>query len=499
MRLHPTFPRPSAAAVDKARRLLECALGPSKVITSADGCAAYGGDESDQQAVAPDAVVLASSPEDIEKAVRAASEAEVPVVPRAAGSGKSGGAVPVAGGIVIATIGMNAIKEISRDEQVAVVEPGVILADLHAAVEAEGLFYPPDPNSLKVCALGGNIAENAGGPRAFKYGVTREYVLGLEVILIDGTRLRTGRRTVKGVTGYDVTALLVGSEGTLAITTEATLRLIAKPPAVITLLGLFPDVHACGRAVSALVAAGVVPRCLELLDRSTLDAVRARGVGVDARAGAMLIIELDGEPADCDIQTERVGSVCSDAGALEVLVAQDQAQRDRLWEARRQLSPATRAMARFKISEDVVVPRNKLPALLDEIDAISAATGVRMLSYGHAGDGNLHVNLLWNEPELLPQVEVAMSRLFHAVIAMRGTLSGEHGIGTSKAEFLSLEQSPELIALERRLKAVFDPKGLLNPHKIFPRQLLQASQSTEPTGREPGFPTLLSAPSHGAC
>ncbi|WP_441292867.1 FAD-binding oxidoreductase [Sorangium sp. KYC3313] len=502
MRQHPTFPRPSASAIDKARRLLERALGPSKVITSADGCAAYGSDESDQPPVSPDAVVLASSAADIEKAVRAASEAEVPVVPRAAGSGKSGGAVPVGGGIVIATIGMNSIKEISREEQIAVVEPGVILADLHAAVEAEGLFYPPDPNSLKMCALGGNIAENAAGPRAFKYGATREYVLGLDAILIDGTRLRTGRRTVKGVTGYDVTALLVGSEGTLAITTEATLRLIAKPPSVMTLLCLFPDVRASGRAVSALVAAGVVPRCLELLDRPTLDAVRARGVGVDERAGAMLIIEVDGEPADCEVQAERVGEVCMDAGALDVLVAQDEAQRERLWEARRQLSPTTRAMARYKISEDVVVPRDKIPALLDEVAEISAATGVRMLTYGHAGDGNLHVNLLWNDPDLVPQVETALSRLFRAVIGMRGTLSGEHGIGTSKADFLALEQSPELIAIERKIKAVFDPKGLLNPHKIFPRRTLEAAERGDRDGgaeRAPGFPTHVVAPSHGAC
>lgn len=488
MRHHPPLPRPSAAAVDKVRRLLDRALGPSKVITSADGCLAYAADESDQAPVAPDAVVLASSADDIARALAAASEAEVPVVPRAAGSGKSGGAVPVAGGVVIATLGMNAIKEISREEQVAVVEPGVILADLHAAVEAEGLFYPPDPNSLKVCALGGNIAENAGGPRAFKYGVTREYVLGLDAILVDGTRIRAGRRTVKGVTGYDVTALLVGSEGTLAVTTEATLRLIPRPPSVTTLLGLFPDVRASGRAVSAMIAAGATPRCIELLDRWTLEAVRARGVGIDARAGAMLLLEVDGEPADCEAQAERIGQVCADAGAFDVLAAQDAAQRDRLWEARRQLSPATKAMARWKISEDVVVPRDRIPALLEEVDAIGEATGIKMLTYGHAGDGNLHVNLLWDDPALGRRVDEALARLFQAVVGMRGTLSGEHGIGTSKADFLELEQGPALIDLQRRIKAAFDPKGLLNPHKIFPRRELVA-------GRGAAAPIHL----HGAC
>jgi glycolate oxidase len=325
-----------------------------------------------------------------------------------------------------------------------------------------------------MCALGGNIAENAGGPRAFKYGVTRDYVLGLEVLLVDGTRLRTGRRTTKGVTGYDVTALLVGSEGTLAVTTEATLRLLPRPPAVATLLGLFVDVAGAAVAVEAIVAAGLVPRCIELLDAATLDAVRARGVGIDRRAGALLLIEVDGDPAACEAAMERVGGVTAESGALEVLAAQDPAQRDRLWEARRQMSPATRAMARFKISEDVVVPRTRMVALFTEIDRIRDATGIRMLTYGHAGDGNLHVNFLWNDKGEAPKVEDGLGRLFRAVIGLGGTLSGEHGIGTSKSEFLSLEQGEDLIALQQRVKAAFDPRGLLNPHKIFPRRGHQA-------------------------
>jgi glycolate oxidase len=320
-----------------------------------------------------------------------------------------------------------------------------------------------------MCALGGNVAENAGGPRAFKYGVTREYVLGLDVVMIDGTRLHTGRRTVKGVTGYDMTALLVGSEGTLAVTTAATLRLVPKPAAVVTLMCLFPTVQASGRAVTAIIANGLVPRCLELLDAATLQAVRDHGLAIDARAGAMLLVELDGVPAAIEGAMQRIGDVCTQAGALEVLAAQDAAQRDRLWEARRRLSPVTRAMARFKISEDVVVPRTKIPALLAEVDAIAEATRVRMLTYGHAGDGNLHVNFLWSDPDDAPRVEEGLGRLFRAVIAMRGTLTGEHGIGTSKSEYLPLEQGPELIAIQKRIKALFDPKGLLNPGKIFPR------------------------------
>lgn len=470
MLARPALPRPSEAAADKVRRLLERALGPSKVITEREGCEAYAGDESDQAPVVPDAVAIASSAEDIAKVLAAALEAGVPVTPRAGGSGKSGGCVPVGGGVVLATHGLRSIVEIDREELVAVVEPGVILADLHAAVEAEGLFYPPDPNSVKMCGLGGNIAENASGPRCFKYGPTRDYVLGLDVVTMDGTRLNTGKRTVKGVTGYDVTSLLVGSEGTLAVTTRATLKLIPRPEAVATLLALFEGVTDCGAAVSKIVAERLRPRCIELLDAATLQAVRERGVPVDGRAGAMLLIEVDGSEAACEAEMERVGQACMEARALDVLAAQGAAQRERLWEARRMLSVATRAMAKFKISEDVVVPRPRLAALLEAIDGIAEATGVRMLSYGHAGDGNLHVNLLWNDPEEAPRVESALAKLFQAVLSMRGTLTGEHGIGTSKAEFLALEQSPALIDLQQRLKAVFDPRGLLNPFKIFPRK-----------------------------
>jgi glycolate oxidase len=391
----------------------------------------------------------------------------VPVTPRAGGTGRTGGAVPVAGGILLRTDQLAKIKEIDRKDLVCVVEPGVVTRDLHTAVEAEGLFYPPDPNSLASCMIGGNLAENAGGPRAFKYGVTREYVLGVEACLMGGRVLRTGRRTVKGVTGYDVTALLVGSEGTLGVFTEATLRLVPKPPEVTTLLALFDDLGACGAAVSAIVAAGLVPRCLELLDSATLDAVRANGVAIDPRARAMLLVEVDGEGAALEAQTARLGDVLA-ARTLDLLVAQDAAQRARLWEARRMLSPATRKLAKYKLSEDVVVPRSRVPELLVRVDAIGARTGVRHLTYGHAGDGNLHVNFLWNDDAERPKVDAALHALMEATIAMQGTLSGEHGIGLTKAQYMPLEQKPELINLQRDIKRVFDPKDLLNPGKIFP-------------------------------
>jgi glycolate oxidase len=453
--------------MDKALRLLHRAMGPSKLLTSRDGCEPYSRDESEAQGRVPDVVVLASCPGDVVATLDCARRAGVPVTPRCAGTGRTGGAVPLRGGIVLSTLGMNKIKEVDVRDRVAVVQPGVILEDLHHAVEREGLFYPPDPNSQASCGLGGNIAENAGGPRAFKYGVTRDYVLGLEAATLDGGLVRTGRRTVKGVVGYDLTALLVGSEGTLGVVTESTLRLVRKPERVFTLLALFSEVRDAGQAVRAVVDARVVPRCLELMDAASLQAIRAQGVGIDARAGAMLLIEVDGDEAACERDMERAGQACVEARALEVLVAQDGTQRDRLWAARRELSPAVRKLAKNKLAEDVVVPAGRIPELLVRVDELAASMRVRVLTYGHAGDGNLHVNFLWDEEDELPRVEAAIGRLFEEVLALRGTISGEHGIGVLKARYLGMEQGEGLIALQQRVKRAFDPRGLLNPGKIF--------------------------------
>lgn len=417
----------------------------------------------------PCAVVLASSSDDIQAALAAAREAEVPITPRAAGTGRTGGAVPIGGGIVLATLGMSGIKEIDRREGIAVVEPGVVLGDLHRAVEAEGWFYPPDPNSVESCALGGNVAENAGGPRAFKYGVTRDYVLGMEALLIGGQRLRVGRRTLKGVTGYDVTALLVGSEGTLAVFSEITLQLIPKPESIITLLALFPSLASAAKCVAEMTGpARLLPRCIELLDAGTLEAMRQAGNSIDARAAAMLLIEVDGNESACETEAERVGAACDSAGALEVLVAQEASQRDRLWSARREMSRAVRRLSKRKLSEDVVVPRQRVSELLERLSRIGERERVRTLTYGHAGDGNLHCNFLWDEDDEVPRVERAIEAMFRDVIELGGTLSGEHGIGVLKAPYLPLEQSAALIDLQKDLKRVFDPRNLLNPGKIFP-------------------------------
>lgn len=443
------------------------ALGDSKVLTGS-GCEAYTTDDSNEAGVTPDAVVFAESTSDIEKTLALATEHGVPVTPRGAGTGRVGGATTVRGGIVLCLVGMDQIKDIDRREQVAVVGPGLVLEHLQSAVEREGLFYPPDPSSQATCTLGGNVAMNAGGPRAFKYGVTRNYVLGMDVTLPTGESFFAGRRTRKGVTGYDVAGLLVGSEGTLGVIGDITLQLIAKPAEVMTLLALFDDVHHAGACVEALIARGVRPRCIELLDEPTLGALRSAGNAVDARAKALLLMDLDGDPAAIEQEASILEGVCSDVKAQQVLVAQDASQRDRLWSARRQMSHAVRRLALHKISEDVVVPRKHIGKLLEFVKQVSEQTGIQALTYGHAGDGNLHCNYLWNAPEEVPLVQQSVRRLFEKVVALGGTLSGEHGIGLLKAPFLSLEQGEGLIALQRRLKHAFDPHGILNPGKIFP-------------------------------
>lgn len=467
----PDVPVPSRAAVERAALALEQRLGPSRVHTELSVRETYARDESEVEGRTPDIVVFAESAEDVATTLEIAEANDVPVTPRAGGSGRVGGAVPVAAGIVLATHTLSRIKEINVGDMLAVVEPGVMTRDVHAAAEREGLFYPPDPNSLKWCCIGGNAAANAGGPRAFKYGVTREYVLGVEVYLMGGRKVRAGRRTIKGVTGYDVTALMVGSEGTLGVFSEITLRLRRNPESVATVVALFDDVQRSAFAVQEVLAAGLVPRCIELMDGWTLEALRAQKVAVDGRASAMLLIELDGEVAALDRELEKLGDVLTACpGSLDVLAAQDEAQRERLWEARRALSPATKKLARHKLSEDVVVPRSRIGELLTETARIGERHSVKHLTYGHAGDGNLHVNFLWNEPDERPRIDAALFDLMRATIALGGTLSGEHGIGVTKLPYLSLEQSPELIALQRDIKRAFDPKGLLNPGKIFAPQ-----------------------------
>jgi len=453
--------------------LLGRELGGSKVLLGAERLDAYGRDESGLGAFPPECAVLAGSREEVALVLRLAAEHRIPVTPRGAGTGMTGGALPLFGGIVLSTERMTRIREIDRDDLVAVVEPGVILGDFQATVEAQGLFYPPDPASLAMCSLGGNVAENAGGPRAFKYGVTREYVLGLEVALVGGELLRMGRRTAKGVTGYDVVAAFVGSEGTFGVTTEITVKLLPLPTGVATLLAVFPSVSAAGEGISAILHRGFRPRALELVDRMALDHIRAKApYRFPDDAGAVAIVELDGEPEGMEAAMLRCAQACEQQGAVDVLVARDEQERRRLWQSRRMVSPSLREAHRYKVSEDVCVPRGVIPEMLRRVEALSARFDLPVATFGHAGDGNLHVNLLCDEDHTADpvrrRIDGALEALFRDTLELRGTLSGEHGIGLAKKKYMPLEQSASLIEWQKRLKRLWDPADLLNPGKIFP-------------------------------
>jgi glycolate oxidase len=406
----------------------------------------------------------------VQLVLRLAAEHKVPVTPRGAGSGMTGGALPVRGGIVLSTERMKRIKLIDPSDLIAVVEPGVICGELQTAVEAERLFYPPDPASLAMCSLGGNVAENAGGPRAFKYGVTRDWTLGLQVSLMGGEMLRLGRRTPKGVTGYDLTALFVGSEGTFGVTTEITLRLVGLPEAAGTLVAAMPDAVTAGNAVSAVIRGGFRPRALELIDRTTLEHVREKAsYKFPPNAGAVVLLEIDGEAEALESSLLRAGQLCEDQGAVEVVVARDDADRERLWQTRRLCSKSLKHAHRFKLSEDVVVPVGRIAEMLRRVDAVAARHDLLTATFGHAGDGNLHVNLLSDEnprePAVRKRIDDATDDIFRATVDLGGTLSGEHGIGVAKARYMAWEQQPEVIAWQKRLKQLWDPADLLNPGK----------------------------------
>ena len=416
-----------------------------------------------------DLVVLPADTADIAAIARACDEHRVPMVVRGAGTGYTGGAVPVFGGVVISMERLNRILEIDGENLLAVVQPNVITRDLQDAVEARGLFYPPDPASLKQSSLGGNVAECAGGPRAVKYGTTKRYVLALEAVLPTGEVIRTGSKAVKNVVGYDLTQLIVGSEGTLAIVTEITLRLVPKPAVQATLQATFVDIGSAVAAVSGLLAARVVPATIELIDRESLAAVErhvARSLA-PAGTGAMLIIEVDGVPGGVAEESDRVVAACREAGALDVRRASTAAERDAIWEARRELSIALRAVAPRKINHDLVVPRGRVPQLFDLVDRVRRAHGLMIPCFGHAGDGNIHVNLMVDpaNPDEMRRALLAERELFEGVVQLEGSISGEHGIGFAKAKYLGLELSPPTIALMQRIKRAFDPHGILNPGK----------------------------------
>lgn len=448
---------------------VRAALAGVEVSDQAATLDTFSRDESGLGDFPPQLVAFPKDTGEVQAVFRACQAHGVPVVPVGARSGKSGGSLAVQGGVALSLERMNRILSVHPEDLVAVAQPGVVLDALHQAAEAHGLFYPPDPNSSDWCTLGGTVAENAGGPRALKYGVTRDYVLGLEWVLPDGQVLRPGRRTIKGVAGYDLVGLLVGSEGTLGVATEVTVKLLPAPRVVMTALLPFSSVAEAAHAVGQVLLSGLLPRCLELLDDVALAAVRGQGYPFPEGAGACVIAEVDGfSEAGTLAELEALAAVSTRLGAREVVLASDRDQRARVWEARRLVSPALRALEGHKLSEDVVVPRSRVPEAIARFKAVGARLGLTVATYGHAGDGNLHTNVLWRTPAQRPAVQAALAEIMAIAVELQGSITGEHGVGLAKRDYLPLELSRAMIDFQRSLKRCFDPQGLLNPGKIFP-------------------------------
>lgn len=419
----------------------------------------------------PDAVVFPSDAGQVSAILRLANSERIPVFPRGAGSGFSGGSLPKGGGIVLVTTRMNRILKVDTDNLIAVVEPGVITGDLQDAVEKEGLFYPPDPASLRFSTIGGNVAECAGGPRAVKYGVTKDFVLGLEVVLPSGDIITTGGETYKGVVGYDLTKLLCGSEGTLGIITRVILRLLPLPETRRTMLAVFDSIDGAAGAVAAVIRGRIIPTTLEFLDYSALKCVEGEfSLGIPAAARAVLLIELDGERELVEKDAGRIGELIRPLGLIEFNAAADAAEAEELWKARRLVSPALRKVNPDKINEDIVVPRSRVPDIIRRIDGIREKYGVPIINFGHAGDGNIHVNIMIDRSRAgeSEKAEEAVREIFQATIELGGTMSGEHGVGLSKQPYVNLELTPEQIRAMRAIKIALDPNNILNPGKIFP-------------------------------
>ncbi len=450
-------------------RDLEKIVGPKYLTTRKEDLLCHSYDATGRSFL-PDGVIFPETEAQVSQIFKLASQKKIHIIPRGSGSGMTGGAVPVAGGLVLVTSRMNRILEIDEDNFIARVEPGVIVSKIHSTVEAKGLFYPPDPASSSVCTIGGNIGECAGGPRAVKYGVTRDYVLGLRAVLPSGEIIRTGVSTAKGVAGYDLTRLIVGSEGTLALVTQITLKLLPKPGVVKTLAVFFDQMDSAAQTVAHLMKQSVIPRCVEYLDEASLNLVR-KLLSFELPQGvrAMLILELDGDADQVEKETEQVSNICARAGALEVRVAADPAQAAQLWEARKALSPVLYKIAPHKINEDIVVPISKIPRIVEICREIQHTSGLTVVSFGHAGDGNIHCNIMYDkqDPAQEKRAEQAVDDLFKATLALGGTITGEHGVGITKMKYLPLEIGIQELEIMKGIKKVFDPENILNPGKIF--------------------------------
>ncbi|GAC1424744.1 MAG: FAD-linked oxidase C-terminal domain-containing protein [Candidatus Velthaea sp.] len=457
--------------MDELRSALAGIVGPGGLLTSAEDVIAYGFDGTFYDSTPP-LVVLPKTAAQVAAIHRLATQRRIAITPRAMGSGLSGGAVPLGGSIVLGTARMNHILEIDQINRVAVVEPGVILGRLQTEVEKLGLFYPPDPSSLRQSAIGGNVAENAGGARGLKYGVTGDYVLALQIVLPDGTLIRTGGKTVKNVTGYNLRALFTGAEGTLGTLTEITLKLLTKPAFTRTALAVYDRIDDAARTVNAVLGSGILPTSIELIDNFTLRCIEENApIGLPLDADAILLFGTDGAHESIVAgEAAAIATIAKSNGAREVTLAQNQAEADRLWAARRAISPSLARRRPNKLGEDIAVPRSAIPDMVRRVREIAAKYALEIPLFGHIGDGNLHPNILCDKTdrEEMARVTAAAREIFEAAVGLGGTLSGEHGIGLLKKQFMELDLGADTIALMRRIKDAIDPLGIMNPGKVFP-------------------------------
>lgn len=450
---------------------LEQIIGRDGVLSTSEDLAVYGYDGTFVEH-RPEVVVLPRTTEQVSQVVRLAAQEKIPVVTRGMGSGLAAASVPFCGGIALSMTRMNRILEIDEVNATVQAEAGIVTADLQTAVEKLGLFYPPDPSSIKHSTIGGNIACNAGGPRCLKYGVTGDYVLGLTVVLADGRILHSGGKLIKDVVGYDLKALFTGSEGTLGIITEALLRLVAKPKFARTALVEFSSLDDASRTVNAILSAGIVPATLELMDETAIACIEeAMHLGLPLDVEATLLIEADGMEEETVMrEIEAIAGICRDCGARKTTVAKDEAERAGLWKARRSVSPALARKSPNKLGEDITVPRSAIPEAIRQLKAVSARYGLPIVIFGHAGDGNLHPNILFDkrDPEQWQKVEQMVTEEFEIALRLGGTLSGEHGVGTLKRPYLQKALGNVSIEIQKRIKAALDPRNILNPGKVFP-------------------------------
>lgn len=456
----------SQALVKEFRQI----LGKEQVFLEEIDRATYAYDAAVLEPVLPAIVLRPRSAEELGRVTALCHEHGLPLTVRGAGTNLSGGSIPSPGGVVVLTTALNKILEVNEADLYAVVQPGVVTAHLMAAVEAKGLFYPPDPGSMAVCTLGGNVAENAGGLRGLKYGVTRDYVMGLTFFAATGETVKTGSRTVKCVSGYNLAALLVGSEGTLGVVSEIILKLIPLPPARKAMMATFDGVGQASETVAAIIAQRIVPATLEFLDNFTIRTVEDYSkAGLPVEAAALLLIEVDGHPAVVAEDAEKVEAICRQMGATQIHVARDAAERDRVWSARRSALPALAKLKPTCVLEDATVPRSKIPAMIQALEDISRTYDLPIGTFGHAGDGNLHPTILTDRRhrEEWSRVEAAVDAIFEKALELGGTLSGEHGIGTAKSRFLEKEFGKGTILFSKKIKAAVDPRNVLNPGKII--------------------------------